>query len=58
MAMKLEDVIGYAVIFLFIALAWAGHAGGVFTPDKALFMALVGLPLGCLAPAFLARENR
>ncbi len=54
--MKTEDAIGFGVIFLFIALAWAAYQNGTFSPDKAMLMALAGIPLGLLAPVCLTRN--
>lgn len=54
--MTVEDAIGFGVIFLFIALAWTAYQNGTFSPDKAMLMALTGIPLGLLAPLCLSRD--
>lgn len=57
MGMKLEEWIGYGVIFGFIGLGWLGFAQFGFSPSKALGMALTGIPLGALAPVFCASRQ-
>lgn len=52
-----EDAIGFGVIFLFIALAWTAYQNGTFAADKAMLMALTGIPLGLLAPVCLSRDT-
>lgn len=52
-----EEAIGFAVIFLFIGLAWTAFQSGTFNANKAMLMALTGIPLGLLAPVCLRRDN-
>ena len=55
--MKIEDAIGFGVIFMFIALAWTAYEVGTFGAGKAMLMAITGVPLGLLAPICLSRES-